>query len=75
VRPPAATVAALGPEPTVHTERQSWINAVETRAIHNERFGDEDHPDRLWSEQVVEATIATAQAAAGRVLVDAELGF
>jgi len=60
----------------MHAERQSWLNAVETRAVHDERFGADDHPDSRWSARVVEATIATAQTeVAERVLVDAELGF
>jgi conjugative relaxase-like TrwC/TraI family protein len=76
IRPPTATIAALGPEPTVPAKRQAWLNAAETQAVHDERFGTEvDDADSRWSERVVKATVATAQAeVAGRVLVDAELG-
>src|SRR5205823_4368210 len=77
IRPAAETVAVLGSEPGIHTERQSWLNAVETRAIHDERFSSEtpDHPDRRWSERRAEVTEATARTEVdARVLEPAELG-
>ena len=68
VRPPEAIIATLGCEPTVPMARQAWLNAVETRAVHDERFGAElhDHPDARWSERLADAAVATAQADARR---------
>ncbi|MEY2472971.1 MAG: hypothetical protein QOK28_2300 [Actinomycetota bacterium] len=77
VRPPAAVVAALGREPSRVDARQAWRAAVETAAVHEERFGGATADDSggSWSEGLADAAIASARSAMSeRVFVEAEVG-
>ncbi len=78
LHPPDAIVAVLGLEPDVASERQAWLHAVETQAVHNERFGTGLHTnaEARWSDTIAEASIAVARAELrGMELADAELSL
>jgi hypothetical protein len=64
LNPPQEIVAVLGPEPDTTTARQAWLTAVETQAVHDERFrGAPAHgPEARWSGMLVDQSVATARA-------------
>jgi conjugative relaxase-like TrwC/TraI family protein len=78
LNPPHSVVAVLGPEPDATSARQAWLTAVETQAVHDERFAGavELGPEARWSGMLVGQSVAAARATLDEpVAAEAELSL